>query len=150
MQRREFCVNACQAISLATLASLLEGCGGSPTSPSAAPALPTINAAIVGSVLTLTIDSGSPLANAGAAALVQASGRAFLVARAGQDTFVALTAVCTHEGCTVTGFQNQTYVCPCHGSTYNTSGAVLSGPATRALQQFPTRFANNVLTITAA
>ena len=39
------------------------------------------------------------------------------------------------------------YVCPCHGSQYSTSGAVLNGPATQPLRQFATQFTNNVLTI---
>ena len=64
--------------------------------------------------------------------------------------FVALTAICTHEACTITGFRSSTYVCPCHGSTYNTSGAVLTGPATRALRMFPTQFAPTTNTLTIA
>jgi len=39
------------------------------------------------------------------------------------------------------------FVCPCHGSEFNTSGARVSGPAPRALRQFTTSFASNVLTI---
>ncbi len=58
-----------------------------------------------------------------------------------------MTAVCTHEGCAVSGFANSVYVCPCHGSEFNTSGAVVQGPATSSLRQFPTTFANNVVTI---
>ncbi len=72
----------------------------------------------------------------------------FLVSRTAQDTFVVLTAICTHEQCEVTGFQNQRYVCPCHGSEYTTSGSVTKGPAPLGLRQFQNRFANNVLTIT--
>ena len=68
-------------------------------------------------------------------------------ARTTQDGFVALTATCTHEGCTITGYQSQTYTCPCHGSQYNTSGQVLKGPAPRALTQFASQFANGILTI---
>jgi len=78
---------------------------------------------------------------------VQVSSGTFLVARVSQDAFTALTATCTHEGCTVSGFANQVYVCPCHGSQFSTSGSVVQGPASSPLRQFPTRFANNVLTI---
>ena len=44
-------------------------------------------------------------------------------------TFSAVEAVCTHEGCTITGADGATYVCPCHGSRYNRSGQVVAGPA---------------------
>lgn len=145
--RREFCVRTCEAASLLALNAVLQACGGSPTSPSSAPSLSTISGSIVNGALTLTIDAGSPLSSVGSAALVQASAGTFLVARTGQDSFTALTAVCTHEGCTVTGFQNQAYVCPCHGSTFSTSGSVVTGPAGSPLRQFATRFANSVLTI---
>ncbi|MCE3555080.1 Rieske (2Fe-2S) protein [Pseudonocardia sp. RS11V-5] len=47
--------------------------------------------------------------------------------------YVGLSAVCTHQGCTVTGVQGATLVCPCHGSTYDLQGKVLKGPAPRAL-----------------
>lgn len=44
----------------------------------------------------------------------------------------AVSAVCTHLGCTVrregTGF-----VCPCHGSRYDENGRVTGGPAPRGL-----------------
>ena len=42
----------------------------------------------------------------GGAALVRTSVRDFLVARTAQDAFTALTATCTHEACTITGFQS--------------------------------------------
>jgi Rieske Fe-S protein len=71
----------------------------------------------------------------------------FLVARTAQDAFAAFTATCTHEACTISGFNNQTFVCPCHGSQFNTNGGVVNGPATRALPQYAARFANGTLTI---
>ena len=149
MQRREFCVHACQAASLAAFGSLVSACSGSPSSPSgSAPALPTLTGTSASGAVTLTVDASSPLATVGGAALVQSGAGNFLVSRSAQDAFVALTAVCTHEACTVTGFQNSRYVCPCHGSQYATNGTVVQGPATRSLQQFATRLAGNVLTIT--
>src|SRR5437773_9960761 len=153
--RREFCVHSCQTlgtISLAAVTSAIAGCGGSPTSSSSSsgsstlPSLRTINGTVSGGTITVTIDASSPLASTGSAALVATSSGNFLVSRAG-DAFTALTAVCTHEGCVVSNFANSTFECPCHGSQYTTSGAVVKGPATRALAQFRTSFANNVLTI---
>lgn len=147
--RREFCAHA---ISFVTVASLIEGCGSkSPTGPGGGtnvPALPTVAATAAGSTLTISNVSGSPLANVGSAALVQAGGNSVLVVRTGQDSFTALTAVCTHEACIVTGFQSGVFVCPCHGSQYTTTGQVQQGPAPRALRSFTTQFTNNVLTIT--
>ena len=152
--RREFCAHA---ISLVTVASLIEGCGskGNPAGPGgggggggSVPQLATVNATISGSTVTVSNVSGTSLAGVGGAALVQAGANNILAIRSGQDTINAFTAICTHEQCTVTGFQNGVFVCPCHGSQYNSSGAVQQGPATQRLRQFTTQFTNNVLTIT--
>ena len=147
--RRAFCQQACHAASLAALGILLPGCGGNPTGPSGmgAPSLPTLSSSIAGGIFTLTIDASSPLNTVGNAALVTASGRQFLVARTGQDAFTALTAICTHQNCTITGFESGQYVCPCHGSHYTTAGAVVSGPAPRSLQTFGTSFNAGILTV---
>jgi len=148
VKRREFCLRAVQAASVAGVANMLQGCGGgSPTSPSGnTPQLTTINGSVANGIVTLPIGAASPLASVGGAALVQTSVGVFLVSRTGQNTFSVLTATCTHQECTITGFQNSTYVCPCHGSQYNTSGVVLSGPAPRSLRQFPSQFDSDTLT----
>ena len=153
--RREFCAQACHAAALASFAgglgATLAGCGGSggsPTGPSAVSALPVISATPTGGTIVLTIGASSPLASVGRAALVQSSAGSLLVARTAPDAFAALTATCTHQACTITGFGNANYVCPCHGSQFSTSGQVLNGPATRSLAQFQTQFTNDVLTIT--
>ncbi|MGH7599083.1 MAG: ubiquinol-cytochrome c reductase iron-sulfur subunit [bacterium] len=151
--RREFCVRACEAATLAvfgnTLVALLAGCGSdNPVGSSGGGNIARIQASVAGGTITLTIDANSPLAAVGSAALVQASNSSLLVARTAQDTFAAVTAICTHEACTITGYSNQVYTCPCHGSQFSTNGQVRRGPATRALQAFPTQFANNQLIIT--
>ena len=145
--RREFCVRTCRAFSLLTLGALAPACGGSTTSPSSAPPLPSVSGALVNRTLTITVDAASPLAAVGGAATVTASTGTYLVAHTAQNAFTTVTAVCTHEGCAVTGFANSLYVCPCHGSEFSTSGAVVQGPASSALRQFPTTFAGNVVTI---
>jgi cytochrome b6-f complex iron-sulfur subunit len=145
--RRDFCSTVSRALSLAAVGAAFSVCGGNPAGPSSsAPALPTINATAAGGAVRLTIDS-SPLAAVGGAALVQASAARYLVVRISQESFNAMTAVCTHEGCTVSGYEDQTFVCPCHGSRYNTNGGVVRGPAPAALRQFSTRLEGDVLTI---
>jgi nitrite reductase/ring-hydroxylating ferredoxin subunit len=46
----------------------------------------------------------------------------------------ALSAVCTHMGCQVAfNPSERSWDCPCHGSRFDIDGAVLDGPATKAL-----------------
>jgi cytochrome b6-f complex iron-sulfur subunit len=150
--RREFCIHACQAASLAAIGSFAAAaCGGSPTSPSSgssAPAMAVINAAVSGRVVSIPL-VGSPLAASGSAALIQTSIGAFVAARTAENAASVFTGVCTHQSCTVSGFQNNRFVCPCHGSQFTTGGSVANGPATRALQQFTATITDGVLTFSA-
>ena len=147
--RRTFCTRAATlAVFGGAFGTMLQGCS-SPTSPSNAPALPTVNGTRVSGGITIAIDGSSPLSAVGSAALVQTSVGDFLVAHTAQNSFVALNAICTHQTCTITGFGNQNYVCPCHGSTFDVNGRVLGGPAPAPLHQYPTQFTAGVLTITA-
>ncbi len=59
--------------------------------------------------------------------------RVFLLRKG--NTFRAVSAICTHLGCTV----NRTpkgFHCPCHGSVFDESGAVIHGPAPRPLSWY--------------
>jgi cytochrome b6-f complex iron-sulfur subunit len=50
------------------------------------------------------------------------------------DTYRAVSAICPHLGCTVNAVPgNLSFVCPCHGSHFNSNGAVVSGPSPRGL-----------------
>ncbi len=48
------------------------------------------------------------------------------------NSFRAASAICTHLGCTV-NLAGDGFHCPCHGSVFDRSGAVLSGPAPAGL-----------------
>lgn len=146
--RREFCQRVCQMASLAAVGSLVAACGGGPTSPTdTGTSLPVVAGSRVNGVTTVNIAAGSALAATGGMALVQAGGADFLVTRTGDTTFVALTAICTHQQCTVSNFSGSLFVCPCHGSEYTTSGSVARGPAGSPLRAFTTQFADPLLTI---
>jgi Rieske Fe-S protein len=149
LSRRTFVVQAaCLTAIGGALGTMLQGCGGV-TSPSDVPALQTVSGTRVSGGITVQVDAASPLSAVGSAALVHTSIGDFLVAHTAQTTFVALNAICTHQTCTITGFGNQNYVCPCHGSTFDVNGRVLGGPAPSPLRQYPSQFASGVLTITA-
>ncbi|MGH3147502.1 MAG: ubiquinol-cytochrome c reductase iron-sulfur subunit, partial [Rubrobacter sp.] len=90
-------------------------------------------------------------AQGGGAAIAQESqvapGSAFKFKDGGQPAvlvhlqsgdFVAYSAVCTHQGCTV-AFNNDQFACPCHGSIFDpaNSAAVVTGPATSPLPEIP-------------
>lgn len=48
------------------------------------------------------------------------------------DGVYAISAVCTHLGCSVARTK-QGFACPCHGSRFDEQGRVVGGPAPRAL-----------------
>jgi Rieske Fe-S protein len=64
--------------------------------------------------------------------------RQIVVTRPSATEIRVLSAVCTHQGCTVDKVANGTISCPCHGSAFSLTGEVMSGPATQPLptQQF--------------
>ena len=53
--------------------------------------------------------------------------------------FKAMSAKCTHLGCVVDRVADGTYLCPCHGSSYDAKGLVTHGPAKKALVWYQTK-----------
>lgn len=72
-----------------------------------------------------------------------------IVFRTGDNAYVALSKLCTHSQCTVSYNHTAGNVpCPCHGSKFSTSGAVLNGPAASALKKYNVKIEANSLIIT--
>ena len=50
-----------------------------------------------------------------------------------REGFRSLSAICTHLGCIVKQVQDG-FICPCHGSRFDTTGNVIAGPAPKPLE----------------
>ena len=71
-----------------------------------------------------------------------------IVARTLTGSFLAVSATCTHQGSTVQYVgQKNDFFCPSHGATYNATGQVTGGPATRSLAQYNTTLTGNSLRV---
>ena len=60
----------------------------------------------------------------------------------GKEQWLVLIGICTHLGCIPLAHQGafDGYFCPCHGSVYDTSGRIRSGPAPTNLALPPYEF----------
>lgn len=101
----------------------------------------------------LTHPKNMSLGTAGGSRVVTAGTKKVMIARTTATEFVTMNAVCTHAGCTVKfALAASQMQCPCHQSKFDLAGAVVTGPATRALTLFTNTFdePGNLLTITLA
>jgi Rieske Fe-S protein len=104
---------------------LNSGSSSSSASPAAGQPLTKLSDIAVGGAVSATLSDGSPI----------------IVSRPTATTAVCFSATCTHMSCTVQP-KGTLLQCPCHGSQYNpTTGAVLRGPAPRALAPVPVHVA---------
>ena len=60
-------------------------------------------------------------------------------ARVKEADWLVVVGICTHLGC-VPNKVADGWLCPCHGSVYDNSGRILSGPAPRNLDVPPYKF----------
>jgi len=75
----------------------------------------------------------------------------FYLSRMEDGGFLALSRRCTHLGCTVPWVAEEgRFICPCHASSFDIKGEVLSPPAPRALDAHPVRIENGVVKIDTA
>lgn len=77
-----------------------------------------------------------PALDADGAAVVEVPLINVWVVRLDDGSFTAAWRVCTHGACDVEPIHNEGFSCPCHGSRFGIDGAVITGPAERALRRF--------------
>jgi len=72
----------------------------------------------------------------------------FYLACLEDGSFLALSKKCTHLGCSVPWHEGEKkFICPCHGSTFDMTGKVLTPPALRPLDFYPIRLENGQLRV---
>lgn len=77
-------------------------------------------------------------------------GRLF-VCRLEDGGFLALSLRCTHLGCSVNWQENEKkFICPCHSSSFDLVGNVLSPPAPQALDMYPVQIQNGQVVVDTA
>jgi cytochrome b6-f complex iron-sulfur subunit len=76
----------------------------------------------------------------GSAVTFKDAGKPAVLVHLNNGDFVAYSAVCTHQGCTV-AYKNGQLACPCHGSVFDPAkGAeVVAGPAPKPLTEIPVK-----------
>lgn len=75
----------------------------------------------------------------------------FYLVRLQDGSFLALHRECTHLGCTVPWSEDERkFVCPCHASSYDIRGVVLTSPAPRPLDWLPVRVENGIVKVVPA
>ena len=72
----------------------------------------------------------------------------FYLACLADGSLLALSRICTHLGCSVPWDEEKNqFICPCHGSTFNLTGEVLTAPAPRPLDIYPVRIENGIVKV---
>lgn len=113
--------------------------------------LPTGKTTSCGSNVCLDLDDSAnkALTTPGGAMLIDTSRDTIMVIRMSSTDVIALSAICTHAGCSM-NFNNgsQLLECPCHGSKFAENGQVVQGPAVRPLTTYTASLDTTTNTIT--
>ena len=111
-------------------------------------ASPVEQAAAVGAVNEVTLPDALNLPKNAALLFRFGTAPAMLIHHP-DDTWTALSAVCTHLGCTPQYEpENQRIFCPCHSGVYDpVTGANISGPPPKPLTRYPVEVTDGKLTV---
>lgn len=111
--------------------------------------VPTGSGSMCGSNLCFKLSENSELQLVGGMLFFTAGSKKLFVQRVSDTELLALSAVCTHAGCTVSFNGVDRFSCPCHGSAFDPAdGSVLNGPAARPLANFAAAITGDDVEIT--
>ena len=136
MTRNEFISQVGSGVAVLLVPSCLGGMAGC-SNNSAVPSAPTnVDFALDVSTGTLSNNGG----------FLEKDG--VIVARSTSGSYLAVSAACTHEGTTVQYLgSTNSFRCPNHGATYNSTGQVTGGPATKSLAKYNTTLTGTSLRV---
>ena len=138
MNRKQFLKTTAVALAgVAVSGSFLESCKKSTKGPQG----PTVN-------FTIDLNDSKYAALASSGGYVYNQG--VIIARINDmtDGFIAVASACTHQGCTVTfATGSQSFVCPCHGGTYDLNGNVVAGPPPYPIKRYTVTRNGNIVTV---
>jgi Rieske Fe-S protein len=131
LNRRAFLARSAAAAATAALAA---GCGNGVFGP---PLPSNGGGSIPSGTVTITVAQFPELATVDKLVQIDLE-RA--VKRTGANTFLALSTICTHQGCDAAVNTVNQVECPCHGSRFDSNGSVVNGPAALPLAVLPTQY----------
>jgi Rieske Fe-S protein len=99
--------------------------------------------------LSVRVSDHPSLASVGGIARVDSGGTPVAAVRTGASTFAAFSLICPHFGCTV-GINGSSFLCPCHGAQFASTGRWTGGQQTTNLTSLNTSYdaTTGTLTIT--
>jgi cytochrome b6-f complex iron-sulfur subunit len=138
-----------RGIGIAAVGTLVVAAGCQSQGSSASTAVATVCSG--GHCIDLGDSANMELATVGGSMLLDTSGDTIMVIRVAETQVLALSAICTHAGCSMDYSASQRLLdCGCHGSQFSTTGAVVRGPANRSLRVYTATLASNTITIAAS
>jgi cytochrome b6-f complex iron-sulfur subunit len=142
--RRDFLAIATGAAVAGSLATCGGGSPSSPSTPTPSPTSPSVFPEKRLPLMALGETVGSSVS------LIGGLSTPIAVTRVSAVEVVAVSRICTHEGCTVglPAAAGGMMDCPCHGSRFTTRGQVVNGPAARPLASFPAAISGSEVVVT--
>lgn len=149
--RRELLRGLGAAVATSLALSACGGGGGATTADAPPPDSPGGSCPTNELCLDTTKPAYSTLANVDGSVVVSTQSDTIIVVRTSATTVAALSAICTHQGCTV-GYRAslKLLLCPCHGAEFSMTGQVVRGPAAVPVKAYQASVSGTLVTVVLA